>query len=401
MRSNLHLSAKRVLAAASVAALAGVLACSAADPGPSGGTGKSSGTGASNGSGSGSSGTGAGSGSSGTPAGNGATPPGTGTGGTTTPGTGTGGTTTPGAAGTISKDETWATGKQITGAVVIAPGVTVTIDAGASVTIADAATITVAGTLKGTSTAAAHAKLTGAAWGGIVVEQGGTLSLDGVDLQNAATALDAKGGVAAATYANGIITAATNPFTIAVGGKLTLDHSSVVGSKGMSSVAGALTATHLDYDSNGSEGIAATDASAVLTIDDSKFHGTSNSGGDMIVANNAATLHISHSEISKCHCAFHFNAITSFDVSFMNVHDDSYGFMMYGSSATAGTRTVSDSNFTTLAGVGIDEAGTNGLTTVTNCYFNAVTGGNQHIIDAQVKISAPAKALVPGTGPRP
>ena len=397
MRSHLHFSAKSVLAAACVAAMTGFLGCSAADPGsPGSGSSTGSGTPATGGS---SSGNGASSGTSGSGAGSGTTSPGTGgTGGTTPGGTGT---PTGGASGTVSGDETWASGKQITGALVIAPGVTVTIDPGAAITVADGAKITVGGTLKGKSTAAAHAKLSGAAWGGVVVEQGGTLGLDGVDLVNAATALDVKGGNTAATFSGGVITAPTSPFSVAIGGRLAIDHSSVTGAKGMSSVGGAFTASYLDYDSNGNEGIAAIDASAVLTIDDSKLHGTSNSGGDMIVANNAASVHIAHSEISKCHCAFHFNAITSFDVSFMNVHDDSYGFMMYGSS-TAGKRTVADSNFTTLASAGIDEAGTNGAIAVTNCYFNAVTGGNNvKLVDAQITVTSPAKAAVPGAGPRP
>src|SRR4051812_3838767 len=53
--------------------------------------------------------------------GNGATTPPSSGGTTTTPPTGT----TP--SNTISKDETWAAGKQIAGSVLIAPGVTVTI----------------------------------------------------------------------------------------------------------------------------------------------------------------------------------------------------------------------------------------------------------------------------------
>jgi hypothetical protein len=209
-----------------------------------------------------------------------------------------------------------------------------------------------------------------------------------------------KGGNTAATFSNGVITAPTAPFNIEVGGKLAIDHSAVTGSKGMTRVSGAFTASLLDYDSNGNEGIAAMDASAVIVIDDSKLHSTSNSGGDMIVASNAASIHVAHSEISKCHCAFHFTAITSFDVSFMNVHDDSYGFMMYGS-ANTGKRTVADSNFTTLAGMGIDEITGNGPISVTNCYFNAGAGTNLHLADAQVTVTSPAKATVAGAGPRP
>ena len=37
-----------------------------------------------------------------------------------------------------------------------------------------------------------------------------------------------------------------------------------------------------------------------------------------------------------------------------------------------------------------------------NCYFNAVAGGNNvKLVDAQITVTSPAKAAVPGAGPRP
>jgi hypothetical protein len=232
---------------------------------------------------------------------------------------GDGAPSSPGGATTITKDETWAAGKQIAGAVLIAPGATVTIEPSAIVTLADGATITVGGSLKSASPGTAHAKLTGGAWGGIVVESGGTLSLDGVDMQGPATAIVARGGDAEATFANGTITAPGTPFKIDVGGKLSFSHATIAGSRGTSTVGGALTASYLDYDSGGSDGITATDDGAVITIDDSTLHGQSDASGDMIVADNAATVHVAHSDIEKCHSAFRFGATTSFDVSFVSI----------------------------------------------------------------------------------
>jgi hypothetical protein len=397
MRSHVQ----SVLAAVCVGALAGLIGCSAGDGSigaptsghPQGAGNHNPGTGSGSGS---DNGTGSGNGNGATPPPSGTTPPPSGTNPTPDPGT-----PPPADASTISADETWAAGKTIAGNVVIAAGVTVTIAPSASITIADGKSITVQGTLKGTSPAASHAKLTGTAWTGVVVAKGGTLALTSVDIDNATTAIDTQAGNVAATFDSSIINAATTPFKVDAGGKLSMTRSNVVGSKGMSSVGGSFTASHLDYDSNGSEGIAMVDPSAVFSADDSRFHGTSNSGGDMIVSNNAKTLHLSHSEIAKCHCAFHINNVTNMDVSFMSLHDDSYGFMQYGSDPATGTRTVSDSNFVTLAGIGFDEAGINGPITLSNVYFNAVTGGNLHLIDKEITVKTPAAAAVAGVGPRP
>jgi hypothetical protein len=196
-----------------------LIACSAAEssvgvPGQSNhapGSGSTSGNGsASNGGNSGNSGT---SGSTG----NGATPPAsggsnTGSGGGTTPPSG-GNTPPPADASTITSSETWSTGKQISKSVVIAAGATVTIAPGAQITIADSASITVQGTLTASSsTGSQHVALNGTAWAGIVVAPGGTLSLDGVDITNAATAIDTQSGNVGAKLDNGSINAAATPF---------------------------------------------------------------------------------------------------------------------------------------------------------------------------------------------
>lgn len=280
---------------------------------------------------------------------------------------------------TTNGDETWASGKTITGSVNIAAGSTVTIAPGAIVNVASGATITVAGTLKATS-AATHAKLTGTGWGGVVVASGGTLALDGVDLENASSALAISKGNTAATYNNGTITAASTPFNVSVGGKLSVGHVMVTATKGMSTVGGSFTASYLSYDSGGNEGFSLADASAIFTVDDSKFFGTGNTSGDMISSSQAASIHFGHSEISKVHCAFHFNNVTSFDISYATIHDNSYGFMLYGSGST-GTRSVGFSNIFSNASYGADEGSAqtvNGLMTFHDGYWakNGATTAN-------------------------
>jgi hypothetical protein len=341
---------------------------------------------------------GSGSGSGGGSGGNGETGSGSGSGSSSGGVSGSGsGSSSGGGTGpstTISSNTTWADGTQLSQSVTIAPGVTVTVAPGATITIAAGSTITVQGTLTAT-TSTTHAKLTGTGWGGLVIAQGGTLTANSLDIANASVALDVAG---TGTWDSGVITAATTPFKIEKGGSLETTGSQVVGSKGMSSILGAFTASKLDYDSNGAEGLSIGDPAATFSATDSVFHGTSNSGGDMITSSNAQSIHLAYSEIKGCHCAFHFNNVTSFDISYMNVHDDSYGFMMYGSSTTAGTRTVTNSNFTTLAAAGIAESGSNGAISVTGCYFD--TSAKLQLSDQEVTVSSAATAAVTGVGPR-
>ncbi len=294
------------------------------------------------------------------------------------------GTTTP--SGT-----TWADGMTISVSTTIPAGATVTIAKGATVTIGAGVTITVAGTLTA-ATNAAHAKLTGTGWAGIVVSQGGTLSLDSVDISGASDPMAVTG---TATYANGTITAPTTPIDVEIGGALTLTGVTITGSLGYSHVAGNLTATQLDYDSNGNEGVTIANAASVVKITSSKFHGTSDVGGDMISVNACASLTMTYSSIVGCHCAYHFNEITSFDLENMDLHGDSYGFMMYGSDPTTGTRVFKNSNVETMAAAGIDELGTNGAITVSGVYFDS--SSKLALTDQEITVTAPAKSALPAT----
>jgi hypothetical protein len=304
----------------------------------------------------------------------------------------------------MTADETWQTGKMLTGTVTIAPSVTITIAPGAVVTLDATAKIVVQGTLKASSQAT-HAKLTGASWGGVEVASGGTLSLVGVDVENATTALAVDAGNASAEYDSGTITASSTPFSVAANGKLTTAHAHVAGSKGTSSVAGSLTATFLSYDSGGNEGISLGGATAVFSATDSKFFGTGPTSGDMING-TAASVTLAYSEITQVHCAFHFNDVTQFNVDHANLHGNSYGFMLYGSGST-GTRTISASNIYANAAYGADEGSAstvNGAITIENGYWamngTGATSNLRKTTNAITVTNMSTTTPVMGVGPR-
>jgi hypothetical protein len=288
--------------------------------------------------------------------------------------------------------ETWADGKQISSDVTIASGVAVTIAPGATITIAANATITIAGTLTANSVTPPHAKLTGSGWGGVVVASGGTLSLNGVDILGA-QGLTVKSGAGMSEYDNGIIDSARTPFSVEAGGALTTKGAKVTGALGGSQVVGSFTASHLDYDSNGNAGITTLDPGAALSIEDSTLHGSGPSGDFLVSSGGAATFHVAYTDISNVHCGFHFDAISTFDISYTNVHGNQWGFMLYGS-GTAGTRSVSNSNIENNAVYAYETQGTNGPITFDHCH---VTGQ----ATAGVSVTNAEPMTVMGTGPRP
>ena len=303
------------------------------------------------------------------------------------------GASSSGGGATISADTTWADGQQVTGNTTIAAGVTVTIAPGATVTVGANALITVEGTLMASSATPKHAALTGTAWTGISVGSGGTLSLDGVDVTGAATALATLTGATKAEYDDGTITAATTPFNVAKGTTLGIKNGTVTGTKGTSQVAGSLVASYLDYDSNGNEGITTTDPTATESFEDCKLHGSGPTTDMVISGTGAASIHVAYTDISNVHCGFHFNTITAFDVSYTNVESNSYGFMLYGSTGT-GTRSVTNSNIDQNT-VAFDTEGSNGPITFDSDYIT----GTQTPGDA-VSVTNPKTAAVTGTGPR-
>jgi hypothetical protein len=252
---------------------------------------------------------------------------------------------------------TWRDGQTLTSPVVIAAGTTVTIAPGARVTVGPAVTITVAGTLRAASAAGPHARLAAARadapWTGLVVERGGTLALDGVDLVDLSTALDVRAGDASARYDHGTIRGVSAPFMLERGSALDTTHATVVAAAEASGIGGDLTARYLDYEKAGaSAGLQTNDAFATLLLSDSTFHGTADAGGDFIVAVGAKHLRVEYSTITNAHCAFHFDSVEQFEIDHVTAGAASptdagglnfYGAMLYGSGD--GPSVITHSNF--------------------------------------------------------
>jgi hypothetical protein len=371
----MHLSvlALRVVAPLGVVAM---VACSSSSGGP--GQSSSNPGGSSGGGGSGGSSSGGGSGGSSSSGGSS---------GSSGSGSSSGGTT-------VMMGTTWSDGMTISSNVTIAAGTTVTIAPGATINVGANVTITVDGTLTA-SAASSMATLTGTGWDGIVVAKGGTLSLDGVNVTGAKTAIDVQAGAASAEYDGATITGATTPFDVASGGSLGTQHANVTGSLGPSTISGSLTANYLDYDCNGNEGIETMDAQAELSVENSTVHGGQPVHDGLVAVNGAAKFHVAHSTTTDNHCGFHFDTLSEFDITDVSDTNNIFGFMFYGSGG-AGPFTVTDSNIESSSGYAYQVEGMNSPITFTGCYVTGMTDDSGSVVSQTM----PASSEVSGTGPQ-
>ena len=386
---NLHSRSLMVLLAAS--ALAVGAGCSSAGPGVPGPGGLAGGGSSGGVSSSGSSGGSSSSGSGGSGSSSGASSSSSSGGSSSGSSGGSSGSSSGGSSPTAPA--VWHDGLTLSASVVVPAGMTATIDPAATINLASGVTVTITGTLTASS-ATTHAKLTGSGWTGIVVAGGGTLNLDGVDLAGSTTALDLQMG-STVEYDNGTITAAATPFKVESGGALVTKHSTVTGTLGGSTIAGSLTASYLNYDSNGHEGITTTDPGAQLSVEDSTLHGSGPVADFLVSGGGATKFHVAYSDISNVHCAFHFDTVGEFDVSYTNIHGNAWGFMLYGSGG-AGPFTVTYSNVDTNSAYAYGTLGSNGPITFDNDYVTGATSDPA----STVSITNPSSGQVAGTGPR-
>jgi hypothetical protein len=271
----------------------------------------------------------------------------------------------------------------LTAAMEIPAGSTVTIPAGAKIVAAPGVVITVRGVLT-IASAGTHARIATAAphpdqdhsWGGIVVERGGRLEADGLDLAGATTALAVNAGSLGARYDNGTITDVQVPFEIAAGARLDTKHATVVNADGASGVGGEFHASYLDYETSANVlgGFIMTGAGAIFDATDSSFHGTPNGGNDYIISYASKLVHVAYSTIADAHCGFHFNNVERFEIDHVTAGASSpagpagrvvYGAMLYGSGA--GPNIISNSSFMGTE-FDIDQQNQNGPLTITNTY---------------------------------
>jgi hypothetical protein len=275
--------------------------------------------------------------------------------------------------------DVWSDGQTFTTSLEIAEGSTMTIAPGAKLVAGKGVTLTVRGTLKIASAAGTHARIgaavAGQTWGGIVVEDGGDLEADGLDLDGAAAALDVRAGAAAAHYAHGTISTTSIAFTVERAGRLDLLHATVLAAAQPSTVNGQLHASYLDYEKTGlASGIVMGDATAVFDVSDSKFHGAGVGGSDYIISYGADLVHVAYSTVTDSHCAFHFDFLNRFELDHVtagatsptgDVNQNVWGAMLYGSGA--GPNVISNSNFMN-GEMNLDQQGMNGPLTITNTY---------------------------------
>ena len=306
-----------------------------------------------------------------------------------------------GADGAIAADVTWSGDVHLTQAVTIAAGATVTIAPGTTITCDDGVAVTVRGALA-SAAGGARSLFVSEGWSGIVVAQGGSLALDDVDIENARAAIEVQAGAAGARYDRGTIRASKAPFTVDAGAALTTAHAAVFAPLGPSHVLGALTASYLDYDANGFDGITTESDDATLSIEDSTLHGIDGTT-DMIASyTGAASIHVAYTTIEHVHCAFHLERVTSLDVAFVTAQSDAYGFMMHGS-LSAGTKSIHDSNFASNLEWGIHEedASINGAIDVSGCYFSANGLGDVYThAQSGIHVSASVTAPIAAAHPR-
>jgi hypothetical protein len=301
----------------------------------------------------------------------------------------------------VAADETWADGKLISETVTVEPGITVTVAAGARIKVAEGATINVKGTLK-SGGAAAHIGASGKTWGGIVVEEGGSLALSGVDLESAEVAVEVQAGAKAATYDKAVITNAHVPFQVDAKAKLSMTSAKVLLPTGTSLVEGDFVGSRLDYDSNGNDGIHTMSDDATLSIEDSTMHGARGTA-DMIASyDGAGTIHVAYTTFTTVHCAFHLLRVTNLDISNVTSEGNIYGFMLHGS-VEGGTKTVKNMNIIGSIEWGVHETddAENATITFTNTYFNGNRNGDLYLRDGTaIAVTGNATERNAAAGPR-
>jgi hypothetical protein len=279
-------------------------------------------------------------------------------------------------AGEIKGQDTWKDGLVLNGPVSIAKDAVVTIEPGAKITCSEGASLYVDGKLVAKA-AQKHAKITCPSWGGIAVDQGGSIALEGVEIENAFSAIAMLDGAAESTFSSGSINS-LHPFSLNTGTKLTVTDTKITppatpppaDQPGVSDIYGTFVGSHLDYDSGPNEGIRGQ-PNGDVTIEDSTFHGTAN---DLVSAYGAKHVKLAYSTFKGSHCGVHIQPSESFEIDHIT-SEDLYGITIYASGA--GPNTVTASNFTgTVAW--LDFQGDNGPITFDGIFTSGaqvLTGG--------------------------
>ncbi len=301
-------------------------------------------------------------------------------------------TSKPGGTSTVTADAKWST-QSLKGNVVVAAGVTLTINPGATITCAKGATITVLGTLK-VAAKDNHAKLTCASWQGVVIAKGGTLDAEGLEIENADTGLRTNDGNAAGRFDYGAVRATASPWVLEANSKLSADHSTFEAT-GQSEIYGAFTGTFISYTKGAGDGILMGDNAAILSVEDSIFHGSGGTG-DFLISQHGASMHVAYTTIEGAHCAFHFDDIGAFEIDHVTSKDTQWGAMLYGSRAKS---TITASNMIGAAR-NIDVQNANGDIQIAQSYFESTNTTKNSYTGSMPKVTGAVNSAVSGAAPR-
>jgi hypothetical protein len=292
--------------------------------------------------------------------------------------------------GTSVGTEKWENGKKIDANVTISKDAIVEIAPGAVITVAANAAITIKGTLK-IASVAAHAKLVGTKWTGLVVAQGGTLASDGLEIEGAESALWTQTGNLAAKFANGAITA-TTPFKMEAGSKLEIVKTSVKAGGG-SAIAGVFTASRMTYDKGTNGGLTLGDPAGTMTISDSILKGAG--GGDYVISSAGKLLKLEYTIVSGSHCGLHFSGIDQYILDHVSAEQNSWGAMLYGSGA--GPNQIIASNIRNTD-KNLDMQNVNGPLTIDKSFIGVAT---KNTLQDTATITNAAGAALTDAKPRP
>jgi hypothetical protein len=265
-------------------------------------------------------------------------------------------------------DVQWNSQTKIAGVVTIPTDTVVTVAPGTKITVGAGAKVVVLGQLL----APKGLTLTGKDWQGLVVNGSATLT-DFVE----------KG--------------ARQSFYVATGGVLNITGGDISGIKGESVVDGTFTAKNIKYVKGQGDGITSAKSTGSISVDGGKFSGPARGAGDFFSLSNGQLLSVSNSSVTKVHCAFHITGLKNMQLDNVNIENNAYGFMMYGSS-DAGTRTIKNTTITNND-FGFDEGGTytkNGAITISGSYI----GKNKTdlgLYTKKVTISSPSSTPLTAT----
>ncbi|CAN2188706.1 hypothetical protein MCEGKSH29_00473 [Candidatus Nanopelagicaceae bacterium] len=262
----------------------------------------------------------------------------------------------------------WNSQTKIAGVVTIPADTVVTVAAGTKITVSAGAKVVVLGQLL----APQGLTLTGSDWQGLVINGSAILT-------------------------NFVEKGARQSFYVATGGVLDINGGDISGIKGESLVDGTFTAKNIKYVKGRGDGITSSKPAGTISVDGGKFSGPARGAGDFFSLSSGAALTVTNSSVTKVHCAFHITGLKNMQLDNVNIENNAYGFMMYGSS-DAGARTIKNTTITNND-FGFDEGGTytkNGAILISGSYI-AKNKTDLGLYTKKVTISSPSSAPLTAT----